>query len=61
MDTLYIEEIKDGKIHYKIIRSSHVLASRFKGHEGRIRNNLFGKKVDMLRSCISSDPIINEK
>ncbi|AGF85718.1 DNA-directed RNA polymerase subunit 1 [Moumouvirus goulette] len=62
MDTIYIEKIKDGKLYYRIERSSHILAPRLKAREGRIRRNLLGKKADNnMRSVITCDPVINEK
>lgn len=62
MDTIYIDQIKDGKIYYRIERSSHILALRLKGREGRIRSNQLGKKVDNnTRSVITCDPVINKK
>lgn len=61
MTTIYIEEIKDGKLIYKIKESSKFLAPRVKGREGRIKTWQMGKRVDNMRTHITGDPFINVK
>ncbi|QGR53615.1 hypothetical protein [Moumouvirus maliensis] len=59
MTTIYIEEIKDGKLVYRIIESSNCLASRIKGRHGRIRSSQFGKKGKYMGTHITGDPLVN--
>ncbi|AVL94471.1 RNA polymerase subunit A domain protein [Moumouvirus australiensis] len=59
MTTIYIEEIKDGKLVYRIIESSHCLTSRIKGREGKMKSSQMGKRGKYLGTRITGDPVIN--
>ena len=46
--------------HHRSGRSLKSIMQRLKGKEGRIRNNLMGKRVDYsARSVITPDPNLN--
>uniref|UniRef100_A0A6G6AAB3 DNA-directed RNA polymerase subunit 1 n=1 Tax=Borely moumouvirus TaxID=2712067 RepID=A0A6G6AAB3_9VIRU len=59
MTTIYIEEIKDGKLVYRIIELSNCLASRIKGRHGRIKSNQMGKKGKYMGTLITGNPLVN--